>query len=175
MKNLYLYIEESLKRLGKGEEGIVYDLGDGKVKKVFHRGKVPMVYQLMKSATDYGVIECLPKVFEVGDDYIIRENCKPGTKKCKEYYKLSQCNPWVNTESCMNLVLNGHYWYDPDNNSYYTDIKGIVSKPLMEVINWMVRLKYEISQVTGQEIGLGDFALKNLGETSDGRVVLMDI
>lgn len=172
MKSLISYILESFKKLGSGQEGTVYDLGDGKVKKVFHRGKVPMVYQLMKSATDFGELTCLPKVYEVGDDYVIRENCTPNTQKCKVYFKVSQISPWVGHDSCMDLVLKGHYWW---NGGLCTDIRGIIRGKFKEVIDWLVRLKYEISQVSGQEIGLGDFALKNLGETSDGRVVLIDI
>lgn len=173
MVPLFTYINETLKRLGSGEEGIVYDMGDGRVKKVFKR-KVPLSYQLLKSATDMGVIYALPKVYEVGENYIIRENCKPGTPKCKEYYKLSQTSPWVGHDSAMRLVLDGHYWYDADKNCTCTNIRGIIRGKMNEVIEWLACLKYELSQVCGKIAGLGDFALKNLGETEDGRIVLMD-
>lgn len=83
MQPLSIYISESLRKLGKGEEGTVYDLGDRRVKKVFSRGRVPISYQLLKSATDMGVIHALPKVYEVGTNYIIRENCRPGTPNVK--------------------------------------------------------------------------------------------
>lgn len=173
MQPLYTYIDEALRKLGKGEEGTVYDLGDGRVKKVFKRS-VPIAYQLLKSATDMGVIYALPKVYEVGDDYIIRENCTPNTPKCKEYYKLSQTSPWVGHDSAMRLVLDGHYWYDADHNRICTNIRGTIRGKMNEVIEWLACLKYELSQVCGSRAGLGDFALKNLGETEDGRVVMFD-
>ena len=174
MQPLYTYIEESLKKLGKGEEGAVYDLGDGRVKKVFSRGRVPISYQLLKSATDMGVIYALPKVYEIGEDYIIREDCTPNTPKCKEYYKLSQTSPWVGHDSAMRLVLDGHYWYDADKNCTCTNIRGIIRGKMNDVIEWLACLKYELSQICGDRAGLGDFALKNLGETKDGRVVMFD-
>ena len=175
MKTLNTYIVEALgTRLGKGAEGVVYDIGDGKVRKVFKRGNVPLAYQLLKAATDYGVIQCLPKVYEVGDDYIIRENCKPNTPKCKEYYKISQTAIYNDSDKLYWEVLNGNYWYDPDKDNYFSNIKGIIRGKQQEVMQWLCRLKYELSQVCGERAGLGDFGLKNLGETNDGRVVLMD-
>lgn len=171
---LSTYVVEALKKLGSGEEGTVYDIGEGKVRKVFKRGNVPLAYQLLKAATDYGVIQCLPKVFEVGDDYIIRENCKPNTPKCKEYYKISQVKHYSNGDTLYWEVMNGNYWYDPDKDAYYSNIRGIIPKKHQEVMQWLCRLKYELSQVCGERAGLGDFGLKNLGETNDGRVVLMD-
>ena len=174
MTPLSTYVVEALKKLGSGEEGTVYDIGDGKVRKVFKRGNVPLAYQLLKAATDYGVIQCLPKVYEVGDDYIIRENCKPNTPKCKEYYKISQTAIYNDSDKLYWEVLNGNYWYDPDKDNYFSNIKGIIRGKQQEVMQWLCRLKYELSQVCGERAGLGDFGLKNLGETNDGRVVLMD-
>lgn len=176
MQPLYTYIEESLKKLGKGEEGTVYDLGDGRVKKVFSRGRVPIPWQLLHQACQAGVeIEALPRVFEVGDDYIIREDCTPNTPKCKEYYKLSQTSPWVGHDSAMRLVLDGHYWYEADHlGRVCTNIRGIIRGKIGDVIDWLAHLKYELSQICGDRAGLGDFALKNLGETKDGRVVMFD-
>ena len=67
MQPLYTYIDEALRKLGKGEEGTVYDLGDDRVKKVFSRGRVPIPWQLLYQACQAGVeIEALPRVFEVG-------------------------------------------------------------------------------------------------------------
>lgn len=126
MKPLSGYMGEALKKLGSGEEGTVYDIGDGRIKKVFKRGNVPLAYQLLKAATDYGVIQCLPKVYEIGDDYIIRENCKPNTPKCKEYYKISQTAIYNDRDKLYWEVLNGNYWYDPDKNNYFSNIKGII-------------------------------------------------
>ena len=174
MTPLSTYVVEALKKLGSGEEGTVYDIGDGKVRKVFKRGNVPLAYQLLKAATDYGVIQCLPKVYEVGDDYIIRENCKPNTPKCKEYYKISQTAIYNDSDKLYWEVLNGNYWYDPDKDNYFSNIKGIIRGKQQEVMQWLCRLKYELSQVCGERAGLGDFGVKNLGETNDGRVVLMD-
>ena len=161
MKPLSEYIIESLKKLGSGEEGTVYDLGDGKVKKVFHRGRVPVAYQLLLAATNMGVIEVLPKVYEVGDDYIIRENCTPNTPLCKKYWKDITSKPIPgDRRTIWQLVRDGE------------DIprKGFTG----EAIDWLLRLKYELSQVCGNNAGLGDLAEKNLGETDDGRIVLMD-
>lgn len=173
MRPLSEYMMEAMKKLGSGEEGTVYDMGDGRVKKVFKRN-VPIAYQLLKSATDMGVIYALPKVYEVGEDYIIRENCTPNTPKCKEYYKLSQTSPWVGHDSAMRLVLDGHYWYDAKHDRVGTNIRGVIRGKMLDVIDWLACLKYEIEQICGKTAGLGDFAEKNLGETQDGRVVLMD-
>lgn len=165
MKPLHTYINEVLKKLGSGEEGTVYDIGDGKVKKVFHRGRVPITYQLLKSATDMGVIQCLPKVYEVGENYIIHENCIPNTPMCKEYYKPSQTSPWTGHDSAMRLVLDGHYWYDTDHDKLYSNIRGVIRGKMKEIIEWLTHLKYEIEQVCGPTSGMGDFAGKNMGGT----------
>lgn len=157
MQSLSIYISESLKRVGRGAEGIVYDLGDGTVKKVFYRGTVPLSWQLLYRAQQMGVkTRTLPVVYEVGEDYVIRENCKPKTSKCREYYKASQHRR--NGETLYRMAL--------DNKRPKLDGTD------KEVYKWMVRLKYEISQLGGY--GLGDFALKNFGETKDGRVVMLD-
>lgn len=160
MQPLSIYINESLRKLGKGEEGTVYDLGDGRVKKVFSRGRVPLAWQLLYRACEMGVeITALPKVYDLGEDYIIREDCKPNTPKCKAYYKVSQDRLTDNT--VYRDVLDGNI---------PTHLKGIYR----EVVPWLCKLKYELSQVGGEHAGLGDFALKNLGETKDGRVVMLD-
>lgn len=174
MQPLVTYLLEAIgDKLGKGVEGIVYDEGNGRVRKVFHRDKVPVCYQLLKAATDMGVIHTLPKVYEIGPDYIIREDCKPNTPKCKEYYKISQTAIYNDRDKLYREVLNGNYWYDPDKDEYFSNIKGIIRGKQREVMQWLCRLEYELSQIKPGH-GLGDFAEKNLGETGDGRIVLMD-
>lgn len=175
MQPLYTYIEEALRKLGKGEEGTVYDLGDGRVKKVFSRGRVPIPWQLLYQACQSGVeIEALPRVFEVGDDYIIREDCKPMTEKCKKIYKCSQYVPFPKSgpDTIYRLVLDGHWWYTPEGSG--TNIRWAIKGIVEDTIHFLTHLKYELSQVCGDRAGLGDFALKNLGETKDGRVVMFD-
>ena len=174
MRRLAEYMVEALKKLGSGAEGAVYDLGDGRVRKEFHKGRVPLAYQILKIATDNNDIQCLPKVYEVGPDYIIRENCKPNTPKCKEYYKVAMSPVYVGHDTLYWGVMNEDYWYDPDKDAYFTRIKGIIRGRQLEVKDWLCRLKYELSQIKGENAGLGDFALKNFGETDDGRVVMMD-
>lgn len=175
MKSLSEYITESLKKLGKGEEGTVYDLGDGRVKKVFFRSHVPISWQLLYQACQAGVkIEALPKVYEVGDDYIIREDCKPMTEKCKKIYKCSQYVPFPKSgpDTIYRLVLDGHWNFDGEKTT--TDIRWALMGIVKDTIHFLTHLKYELSQVCGDRAGLGDFALKNLGETDDGRVVMFD-
>lgn len=175
MTPLSTYVVEALKKLGSGEEGTVYDIGDGRIKKVFKRGNVPLAYQLLKAATDYGVIQCLLKVFEVGDDYIIRENCKPRTSKCKKYFDTLQAIPFENSNDNLYwMIMNDTWYWDPDKECVKSKIRMATTKIQTEVIEWATRLKYELSQICGERAGLGDFGLKNLGETNDGRVVLMD-
>ena len=174
MKNLSEYITERIgDRLGRGMEGEIYDEGNGRVRKVFHNGKVPISYQLLKSASEHGDVTALPKVYEVGDDYIIREGCKPTTIKCREYWSIANSKPF-NNDLLWRMVQAGDWWYDPDEDKVCSRIRAIIRGRLKEVIEWLCHLKYEISQVKGDKFGLGDFALKNLGETDDGRVVLMD-
>lgn len=176
MHPLYTYIEESFKSLGKGEEGEVFDLGDGRVKKVFKRGRVPLPWQLLYQACQMGVeIEALPKVFEVGDDYIIREDCTPNTSKCKSIYKTSQSVPFPKSgpDTIYQLVYDGHWWYTPE-EGLRTNIRWALKGIVKDTVNFLVHLKYELSQICGDRAGLGDFALKNLGETKDGRVVMFD-
>lgn len=176
MKSLSEYIAEKAGNiLGKGAEGTVYELPDNKIKKVFKSGKVPLQYQLLHQASKFADIQCLPKIYEFGSDFIVRDNLKFGTQKCKKYYEISQKSPWSNQDSCMRLVLDGHYWYDPDKDCVCTNIRGIIRGIYSEVIDWLARLKYELSQVAGEHAGLGDFAFKNLAETSDGKVVLADL
>lgn len=176
MQPLYTYIEEAFKSLGKGEEGEVFDLGDGRVKKVFKRGRVPLPWQLLYQAWQMGVeIETLPKVFEVGDDYIIREDCTPNTSKCKAIYKTSQSVPFPKSgpDTIYQLVYDGHWWYTPEEGDC-TNIRWAIKGIVKDTIHFLTHLKYELSQICGDRAGLGDFASKNLGETKDGRVVMFD-
>jgi hypothetical protein len=175
MRHLHTYITEALRRLGGGEEGVVYDLGNGKVKKVFSRGRVPIPWQLLYQACCAGVdIVALPKVYEIGDDYIIREDCTPNTARCKAFYKTSQYVPFPKSgpETIYRLVLDGYWWYTPE--GFGTNICWALKGIVKDTIHFLTHLKYELSQVAGPHAGLGDFALKNLGETKDGRVVLFD-
>lgn len=175
MQPLYIYIDEALRKLGKGEEGTVYDLGDGRVKKVFSRGHVPIPWQLLHKACQFGAdIIALPKVYEVGNDYIIREDCTPNTAKCKAIYKTSQFVPFPKSgpETIHQLVLDGMWWYTPENSG--TKVRWALKGIVKDTIHFLTHLKYELSQICGDRAGLGDFALKNLGETKDGRVVMFD-
>lgn len=175
MQHLYTYIDEALRKLGQGAEGTVYDLGDGRVKKVFHNGKVPVSYQLLLAATKYGAIETLPKVYEVGDDYIIREDCTPNTPLCKKYWKVITWKPFTNDKRLLwQMVRDGEWWYDFETGKGGTHIRMAIHGLTGDVIHWMLRLQYELSQVCGDKAGLGDLAEKNLGETKDGRVVMFD-
>lgn len=148
-----------MKRIGHGEEGTVYDLGNGRVKKVFSRGRVPLPYTLLKHAAEHGDITALPAVYETGGDYVIREYVQPQTKKCSEYYRISQTRYGGTT--MYRHVLDGA-------------VPHGMSARERTVYEWLKRLQYELSQVCGPTAGLGDFALKNLGETNDGRVILYD-
>lgn len=175
MKPLNTYINEALKKLGSGEEGTVYDMGDGKVKKVFHRGLVPVAYQLLLAATKMNAIEVLPKVYEVGKDYVVRENCTPNTSKCKKYWKVITWKPFTNDKrQIWQMVRDGEWWMDFETGKGGTRIRMATPGLTGEVIDWLLRLQYELSQVCGNNAGLGDLAEKNLGETDDGRIVLMD-
>ena len=175
MQPLATYLLEAVgDKLGKGAEGTVYDEGNGRVRKVFHRGKVPVGYQLLKAATDMGVIQSLPKVFEIGPNYIIREDCKPGTTKCKKYWKVATTKPFSNDDRQLwQMVQDGEWTYNPDTDKVETKIKMVLSGLTKEVVLWMAHLQYELSQIKPGH-GLGDFAEKNFGETQDGRIVLMD-
>lgn len=176
MKPLSEYIVEAIgDKLGQGAEGEVFDAGDGKVKKVFHRGRVPVTYQLLLAASKHGDIKVLPKVFEVGDDYIIRENCTPYTNKCKKYWKVITWKPFTNDKrQIWQMVRDGEWWMDFETGNGGTHIRMATPGITGEVIDWLLRLQYELSQVCGDNAGLGDLAEKNLGETPDGRVVMFD-
>lgn len=158
--------------LEKGQKGVAYDIGNGKVKKVFKRGRLPISYQLLFAAKDF--VECLPAIYEIGDDYIIRDDLKFNTQKCKQYYKIATSKPFANEDTIYRMVLDGKWEYDPNTNTIISKTKITPTDPIKNIIEWMARLKYELSQICGNKAGLGDFALKNLAETSDGRIVLAD-
>ena len=175
MKEISQYITEALKKLGQGEEGKIYDMGDGKVKKVFHNGRVPLSYQLLLAATKTNDIEVLPKVYEVGDDYIVRENCTPGTELVKKYWKTMTWKPFTNDSRMIwQMVRDGEWWMDYETGKGGTHLRMALKGITKDVIDWLLRLQYELSQICGDKAGLGDLDEKNLGETEDGRIVMYD-
>ena len=174
MRPLSEYISEALKMLGKGEEGKVYDLGDGRVKKIFKRGRVPMTWQLLMQAQQMGVKTLsLPTVYEVGPDYVIREACTPNTKKCRDFYRITMSKPFTNDDSIYRMVLRDMWKYDDKTGGITTAVRMSTPGILGEVIKFLCHLKYELTELTGHPT-LGDFKQENLGETKDGRVVMMD-
>lgn len=174
MRPLSEYINEALRLLGKGEEGKVYDLGDGRVKKVFKRGRVPMTWQLLMQAQQMGVKTLsLPTVYKVGPDYVIREACTPNTKKCRDFYRVTMSKPFTNEDILYRMILADRWKYDDKTDSVVTGIKMSTPGILGEVIGFLCHLKYELTELTGHP-SLGDFKPENLGETKDGRVVMMD-
>lgn len=165
---------ENGKFLGKGEEGACYLMDDGNIKKIFHRGVVPIAYQAIYQTRNFYKVETLPQVYEVGDDYIIRESVKPKTSLCKKYYKIATTYDMGSNIPMFRWVMQ-HGYYDPDTNSVISCWKGVMrDKDAIEVFEWLYKLKYELSQVAGEHAGLGDFGIQNFGETKDGRVIMFD-
>lgn len=172
MKNLYSYITESLKNVGSGAEGTVYLQDDGRIRKVF-KHRLPITYKLLYQASQFYDLKALPKIYEIGDDYIVRDNCKLMTPKCKKYYDIATKTKF-GTETKMIHWVNKTGEYDPETERITTNYRGVVSGDAAKVLEWLYILKYELSQIGGEHYGLGDFKLENLGEDSGGNIKLID-
>lgn len=174
IKSFLDFINENEKLLGKGEEGACYLMDDGNIKKVFHRGIVPVSYQLLYQASNFVSLQTLPKVTELNDDYIVREPVKPKTPLCRKYYKIATTYKLPNGMFMYKYVMNNGY-YDPDKDLVVDEFNDqIEGKDEQTVWKWLYMLKYELSQIKGANAQLGDFGLQNFGETNDGKVIMFD-
>lgn len=159
--------------LGAGGEGMVYDLGNGSVLKVlwdvdFLSSRKHMLQILRDMLGKH--FETLPDIYKVTDEYIIREDCTPDTRKCHRYYDIA-------TTKFPGLEKVGGTMEQGIARGYIYDVNVAVpkTKEVQEVRRWLLRLKKELASV-GYEptTNFGDFKPANLGETKDGRVVYFD-
>jgi len=81
------YTDKIKKVLGKGEEGVVCLLNNGKVLKIYFR-ELPLKMQVLGQLCKQGVkFNWLPAIYDFGDFWLVRDAYKMNTTKCKQYYK----------------------------------------------------------------------------------------
>ena len=159
--------------LGAGGEGMVYDLGNGSILKVlwdvdFMSSKKHMLRILRGMLGKH--FETLPDIYRVTDEYIIREDCTPGTRKCHRYYDIATTE-FPGLEKVGYTMERGI----ARGNIYDVNMAVPKTKEVQEVLQWLLNLRKELTTV-GYEptTNFGDFKPANLGETKDGRVVYYD-
>lgn len=162
------------KILGAGSEGMVFNLGGGRVLKLLFdtdfMGDNERVLMEMKKAVGKK-FETLPTVYKVTKNFIIREDCKPGTARVKKFYEVCTSHPGGKALSIECMVAQGRE----------DEIRGLPdnTKEQEDAIEWLLICKEELKSI-GYDIRwmcagtFGDFRPANLGETKDGRIVYFD-
>ena len=160
------------KVLGGGAEGCIVDLDDNRVMKIFYTGVEPVNMSWDELFSIYeeifkGKYVTLPRVFRVKRPYVIREACRVNTKKCKDYYNITQ-KTYKTSEGTDEMIG----YVDEDNEDILRPL--IDNKLEMEVLDWLVNLRDEMDSLGIRDLFGEDFKLSNIGETKDGRIVCFD-
>ena len=163
---------ERIKRIvGAGGEGMIYNIGDGKVLKVifdtdFLGSNAKMIKSLRSMVGK--TFRTLPNVYKVTDTYIIREDVKPTTSKCANYYTVA-------TTKYPNLESVGKTLERAVADNQRSVVEPLVPEEARGVMDWLYDLRDELDAIGVKvEHNFGDFRPANLGETKDGRVVYFD-
>lgn len=165
---------ERIKRiLGAGSEGMIYNIGDGKVLKMIFdtdflgdRTKQVNAYKSMVGKK----FKTLPNVYKATDEYIIRDNVSPSTKKCMQYYSIATTK-YPGLEDVGGTMEKGF----ARGKIYDVNMAVPKTKDVQEVRKWLLALRSELAAIgINIEMNYGDFKPANLGETKDGRVVYFD-
>ena len=158
---------------GAGGEGMVYNLGDGRVIKMIFDTDFVSNRDITLAMTKKMVgkkFETLPNVYKVAGNYIIREDVKPATAKCKKYYEIATTK-YPGLEEVGGTMERGFA------RGKFDEVNMVVpkTKDVQEVRKWLLKLRSDLEAI-GVEVKLnyGDFKPANLGETKDGRVVYFD-
>lgn len=159
--------------LGAGGEGMVYNLGDNKVLKVMFdtdfMGDKSRYIKTYKSMVGKH-FETLPDIYKVTDDYIIREEVRPDTTKCRNYYRIATTK-YPGLEDVGGTMERGF----ARGNTYDVNVAVPKTKEVQEVRKWLLSLRKDLSSIgINIRMNYGDFKSANLGETKDGRVVYFD-
>ena len=158
------------KVLGVGSEGVVIQIGNGKVMKVLFDTDFLSTNRFVLATMRKMIgqkYETLPNVYKVTRNIIIRDDVTPSTPKCQEYYKISRTKFGDCPYSLERLIAQGDY-------AKALEITGEKEKPVVE---WLQVLKQELLSlgiISEKDTNLGDFKPANLGETKDGKVVYFD-
>lgn len=160
------------KILGAGSEGLVIQIGDGKVMKILFDtdflSSNKFVLNTMKKmiGKEY---ETLPNIYKVTKNIIIRDDATPNTAKCQEYFKIATTKFDDCQYTLERLIAQGELA-----KAFEVTGRKMKTKP---VVKWLQQLKKELQSigvVPEKGNNLGDFKLANFGETKDGRVVYFD-
>lgn len=159
--------------LGAGGEGMIYDIGNNRILKVFFDTDFlgDMVRNLKSLKSMVGKhFETLPDIYKVTDTYLIRENVVPATKKCLKYYSIATTK-YPGLEDVGGTMERGFA-----RGEYYTVNTAVPkTKDVQEVRKWLLALRKDLASIgINIERNYGDFKPANLGETKDGRVVYFD-
>lgn len=158
------------KILGAGGEGMVVQIGDGKVMKILFDtdflSSNKFVLNTMRKMIGHKY-ETLPNIYKVTKNIIVRDEVTPNTHKCQEYYKIAKTKFGDGPYTLERLIAQGDF-------AKALEVTGGKEKP---VIEWLQVLKQELQSlgiISEKSTNLGDFKPANLGETKDGKVVYFD-
>lgn len=159
--------------LGAGGEGMVYDLGNDRVLKIiFDTDFVSNGAQnlkIYKSMIGKNFVT-LPKIYKVTQHFIIRESVTPATTKCANYYRIATTN-YPGLKDVGGTMERGF----ARGKIYDVNVGVPKSNNIQEVRKWLLTLRNELNSIgINIKVNYGDFRLKNIGETKDGRVVYFD-
>jgi len=160
--------------LGVGGEGMVYDLGNGRVMKLLFdtdwMGDNARTLEMTRNMIGKK-FTTLPNIFKVTKNFIIREGCTPNTSRIRKFYDIATEKRFHDGNvSFENLVVGGHQ---------EKALALASTKEEKEVVEWLIKCCEELRSV-GYNPGedgvnaIGDFRTANLGETKDGRIIYFD-
>lgn len=157
-EELYKYLEQlpldRFKRIvGGGSEGILLELDDKKLLKIFYQLDIPKFSKLMIPLNKES--KYFPKIYKLGSNWFVIEKLQVHTQKCKNYINIIDEYGWIIS-----------------NNLKDQDISNL-NKLEKEVYEWCVECsKIMISNKIGWP---SDLCINNIGERSNGDIVFFDV
>lgn len=161
--------------LGAGGQGLVYDMGDNKVMKMFldiPKYQQQFIVKTMKKMKGKQ-FKTLPTIYRVTDWYYIREGVTPGTKseKCEKLFNIITNFPTPHIYGVFGVILDD----DMTSIDNYESKYGKINAEQKDALQWLIDCTRELRSLKIYlDRHFGDFKLDNLGETTDGRIIYHD-
>ncbi len=151
------------KTLGAGSNGIVIDLGNDKVVKIFYGNHIKQQDRIFLKWCYKNKSSVFPKIYKMGKSWVIMEKLDmytPSTKKLMDILD----NHEIDGKKIWTYVSKGNL-----------DINKI-SKDELWAYNWGLVCKQDFSKINSDYCQWpGDLNIKNIGERKNGDIIFFDI
>lgn len=152
--------------LGAGSNGIVLDIpNNNKIIKIFYEDHInindePFIKWCYKHNSNV-----FPKVYKIGKNWCIMEKLAMHTQKCKKYIDIIDNETFGGIRPITDI----------GNGKTVKNIQNL-SKEQLEVYNWLLQVKKEMSDINSKLITYpGDLNINNIGERKNGDIIFFDV